>query len=417
MLLKSLSIRKLFNAFSYDLKFTTTDRPFLLTGPNGYGKTTILTIIDCIAKKKLIYFYQLPFEKIVFRFDDGQVLKIQSKIFKIKNDKGNDIVAEGEKEVIFEWKSGENVSIFRLNKKIIRDAFRLIRFYDSNYREYPTLLSKEFYDLVENNEKFYDAIARELGQTTFLMLLSNISTTYVKAQRINVDLEKSSIEDIVGNLKTRLENDHNKYLQVAEQHDNKFMDRLMSSSKKYTKERYEREAKKISIRIEELKNFGLVNALKIPNYVESKSEILTAYIQDVSEKLENYKTTIIKIKLFSELLKNKNFVNKKITYSPLYGLRVISTIDGSFININKLSSGEQNEIIMLYNFIYNVSNDSILLVDEPENSLHVVWQKDLFNELEKISKTIKTQIIIATHSPQIIGNRWNDCYDLYEKNL
>jgi len=59
----------------------------------------------------------------------------------------------------------------------------------------------------------------------------------------------------------------------------------------------------------------------------------------------------------------------------------------------------------------------ILLIDEPEISLHVIWQEEFMADLEEIAKVRKQQMIIATHSPQIIGNRWKHCYDLTECNL
>ena len=42
------------------------------------------------------------------------------------------------------------------------------------------------------------------------------------------------------------------------------------------------------------------------------------------------------------------------------------------------------------------------------------WQLDYLREMESVAKSIDIQVIIATHSPQIIGERWDECYDLYE---
>lgn len=419
MLLKSLIITNLFNAFSYNIDFQSTQQPFLLTGPNGYGKTTILSIIDNIASKNLLFFFQLPFDRIVFEFDNNQTLSIHSKLLPTKEiAEKTDAVLEGEKEVVFEWSSnGTLLGSFVLNNNLVRKASRNIGYYLGKRPELYDYNSSEFLKFVENNNRFYEIIAKELGQTTFLMLLSNLSSTFIKAQRINFDAENntSSIESIVARLKRILEIDQFNYLKDAERHDNAFIDKLLSSSTRLSKVEYEEMVKGIEISINELKGFGLINSFKIPEYLEAKSEILTAYINDVREKLGNYKATIEKLRLFSTLLEKKRFVNKSVFYSPAFGLRVKSN-NGGFININKLSSGEQNEIIMLYNFIYNVSDNSLLLVDEPENSLHVVWQEEFINDIEEISKTKKMQVVIATHSPQILGQRWKESYDLYENN-
>lgn len=55
-----------------------------------------------------------------------------------------------------------------------------------------------------------------------------------------------------------------------------------------------------------------------------------------------------------------------------------------------------------------------MLIDEPELSLHVVWQKQFLDDLLKIIELQKINVIIATHSPQIINNRWDLTVDLEE---
>lgn len=46
-------------------------------------------------------------------------------------------------------------------------------------------------------------------------------------------------------------------------------------------------------------------------------------------------------------------------------------------------------------------NNSVILIDEPEISLHPQWQKKIIDVYESIGKN--NQFIIATHSPHIIG--------------
>ena len=69
---------------------------------------------------------------------------------------------------------------------------------------------------------------------------------------------------------------------------------------------------------------------------------------------------------------------------------------------------------MLYTLVFNVGDDSMLLIDEPENSLHVLWQKKFMRTIEEVSTVKNLFVIVATHSPQIIGTRWENCCDLTE---
>jgi predicted ATP-binding protein involved in virulence len=49
----------------------------------------------------------------------------------------------------------------------------------------------------------------------------------------------------------------------------------------------------------------------------------------------------------------------------------------------------------------------LILIDEPEMSLHVAWQRKFLEEISEIVKLAKLDIILATHSPQIINDRWD----------
>lgn len=78
-----------------------------------------------------------------------------------------------------------------------------------------------------------------------------------------------------------------------------------------------------------------------------------------------------------------------------------------------MSSGEQNEIVMLYDMIFDLPDNSILLIDEPENSLHVAWQNMIISDLQRIADEKQLQVIIATHSPTIVRYGKEYVHDLY----
>ena len=59
-------------------------------------------------------------------------------------------------------------------------------------------------------------------------------------------------------------------------------------------------------------------------------------------------------------------------------------------------------------------NKNILLIDEPENSLHMAWLQEMLEDYIRIAKTAQCQIIIATHSPAFIHGHWDLTYDLCE---
>lgn len=71
----------------------------------------------------------------------------------------------------------------------------------------------------------------------------------------------------------------------------------------------------------------------------------------------------------------------------------------SAINSDALSAGEKQMLSFIaYNAFYK---NSVFLIDEPELSLHVDWQRQLFSILN--SQHTSNQFVIATHSPFIYG--------------
>ena len=82
------------------------------------------------------------------------------------------------------------------------------------------------------------------------------------------------------------------------------------------------------------------------------------------------------------------------------------------MELNQLSSGEQHEVVLLYELIFNARQNTLVLIDEPELSLHVTWQKEFLTDLIKIISLQNIQVLIATHSPTIINDRWDLVYNL-----
>lgn len=74
---------------------------------------------------------------------------------------------------------------------------------------------------------------------------------------------------------------------------------------------------------------------------------------------------------------------------------------GKEFDINGLSSGEKQLFLRGLSLKFLEINNSIILIDEPEISLHPEWQQKIIKVYENIG--INNQLIIATHSPHIVG--------------
>lgn len=86
--------------------------------------------------------------------------------------------------------------------------------------------------------------------------------------------------------------------------------------------------------------------------------------------------------------------------------RLIFIDNGEVIPLYKLSSGEKQLLIILLRVFLMEEQPYILLMDEPEISLHIEWQYRLFEEIRRLNP--HCQIITSTHSPSLFGDGWGD---------
>ncbi len=77
----------------------------------------------------------------------------------------------------------------------------------------------------------------------------------------------------------------------------------------------------------------------------------------------------------------------------------VTTSGGGKIEIENLSSGEKHLIRILLSAIS--SQESSLLIDEPEMSMHIDWQRELISNIRTVNP--ECQLIFATHSPDIMA--------------
>ena len=97
-------------------------------------------------------------------------------------------------------------------------------------------------------------------------------------------------------------------------------------------------------------------------------------------------------------LEGKEIVLKKTSRSPLPVVQVKFQGTEHFSPIRVLSSGERQIVTLIYSATH-MSTQQLVLIDEPEISLHIDWQSLLIPEMA--AQLQDRQIIACTHSPMI----------------
>lgn len=142
-------------------------------------------------------------------------------------------------------------------------------------------------------------------------------------------------------------------------------------------------------------------------------------IDKLVELIESYNAEIAM--LFGPIeayLKSVNgFLNeagKSIIIGSGGGLSVIIHDDETSRPIYDLSSGEKQMVVILTHLAFNKQAKlaNVLIIDEPELSLHIRWQELFVDAVMSASPGL--QVILATHSPSIIRGRLDKCIDVSE---
>jgi predicted ATP-binding protein involved in virulence len=113
-------------------------------------------------------------------------------------------------------------------------------------------------------------------------------------------------------------------------------------------------------------------------------------------------------------MESKCLINKTFAINAEQGF-CFTGMDGKPLRLTGLSSGEQQQTILLYELLFNALSGSLVLIDEPETSMHIAWQIEFLRGIEKIAKLSGLSFLVATHSPDLIHDKMDLCVDLFEK--
>lgn len=139
----------------------------------------------------------------------------------------------------------------------------------------------------------------------------------------------------------------------------------------------------------------------LKNLDSTQARVMKLYIEDTQTKLNELDDLSIRTRLLLDNV-NQKFRYKEIRLDREEGF--VATSEMGHIPLSSLSSGEQHELVLHYDLLFNVPTNTIVLIDEPELSLHVAWQKRFLPDLLRIVELTDFDALVATHSPFIVGD-------------
>ena len=97
--------------------------------------------------------------------------------------------------------------------------------------------------------------------------------------------------------------------------------------------------------------------------------------------------------------------NKTVSIDPMTNTLVFN-FRNEKIRLDQLSSGEKQMLLILTTVFLQNEKPCVLLMDEPEISLHISWQDRLISLVRELNPNC--QLILTTHSPNIFADGWED---------
>lgn len=372
MRIKKISIFGLFDMFNHEIPLNQAEHITILYGMNGMGKTTVFKIVDAffnIDDKKLI---ELPFKKAIIELDNEEVFEI---------------LKEAESVTILNAKIGyinfnkNGGSLSNGKAEEIKDAINQIKTY---FIETQRLI------LVQNKISSYWRHSNILSHIVFSENISNCNSDFL-----------ALIEDIY-----RERNDLLNSLRFT------LSDRVANGEIRtdYTKEQLLAEIHKVNETVEKLKSIGLMldsfngYSWATDDLNPVKMAIFAVDVQDAQKTLSIFDAIYSKLVLLLEIINERRFVFKKISVHVQKGF-IITNEKGEILPLTQLSAGEQNELILLYFLLFKIPANSLIMIDEPEISLHIDWQHEFIQDMEEIIKLRGFDLMLATHSPDIVNGR------------
>ncbi|MBV7271624.1 AAA family ATPase [Clostridiaceae bacterium UIB06] len=427
-MINKIEIDKLFGRFDYEIVFDPKGVT-IITGPNGYGKSTILRSIEALYEGDIAFFWKLRFQKLNIFFDTSKEIISISK-------SGNGIILNGLKIPVSMFLKDEDYKtrngIFHSTTSKFWDKIPTSKLSVDEVAITPFYNEKEKiidYSIVDNCNNVNQSDCKILWRKQYKRMLKRIrlligSIYFIKEQRLisqkkNLRDEKqvvNVIEDLPSKFKRLIIDISSDYLSIANKLDSTYPNRLFDTEVGISEDEYKKKMLEMTNKFEKLRKYDIFEMQNSANvfFKQEHAKALKVYFDDFNRKYEVYEDFIKKLDLFTDII-NSRLSFKKIKISRENGIVIVDeNCKDSVMKLNQLSSGEKQEIVLFYELIFETRNNTSLLIDEPEISLHIVWQRMFMDDLLKIVEYKGLKVIVATHSPQIINNHWDIQVDLGE---
>lgn len=420
---KSIHVKGLFGIYKHDVLLNESERMTVVHGPNGVGKTVLFKLAQDLLTGSGVDLLKYPFDEFRVEFTNAAILIAKS-------------IEKNSAVEVSSHQPGKSTSSVRVDEKSFNKlAHRL------EQRLPIHQIGAELWIDPETDEKLnsYEVVSRYGGgiDGEFDGLLEGSLHKWRKSQsyipkvhlieaqrlirlrrvtaRIYRGGEAQAVRDTVmeysQQLKQKINTTLAEYGKQAQKLDQTFPQRLLQQGvTPADATQIKNDLQAIESKQKTYQQLGLIDEALSPvhglNQLESdpvKLAAMTVYVTDMKAKLDVLDYLAQRVSLLLGQI-NEKFTDKKLHIDAQHEL-AIKTSHGDAIPVSALSSGEQHQIVLAYDMLFRIEANSLVMIDEPELSLHVNWQERFLSDLESVIGVANFDALIATHSPYIINGR------------
>ena len=419
---KSIHVKGLFGMYDHDVVLNESERMTVVHGPNGVGKTVLFKLVQDLLTGQGVDLLRFPFLECRIEFtnkasltaqrvNDPESVQITSRIgkdtstVKIDEESFGKLARRLERNLPIHQITPSSWFDPETDEKL--NAFQVVTRYIGRIDgETDSPLEGSLHKW-RRNQSYFPKI--HLIEAQRLIRLRSVTLRNYR------DSEAQAVRDTVveysQQLKRKIDTTLADYGRQAQKLDQTFPQRLLhQSGTPADPTQIKNDLKSIESQQETYRQLGLIEEELSPfqglDQLESdpvKLAAMTVYVTDMKAKLDVLDSLAQRVSLLLGQI-NEKFTGKKLHINAQHEL-AIKTSHGDAIPVSALSSGEQHQIVLAYDMLFRIDANSLVMIDEPELSLHVNWQERFLSDLQSVIKVANFDALIATHSPYIINGR------------
>lgn len=416
--LRSIRYVGLFGSSDHRIDLEESE-PTILTGANGAGKSTLLRLVQAVASGDLGKLAAAPVDEFELSFNVGPdfyMVKTPEKVTLSWGEYTSEIPIGKSDLHLPEWAEAALRELDNDIPMFLQNMSEIARARNISFREVMPIRNRlrREEDLFANSD---DAEWLELFRATFPVLF--ITDQRLISQREAAGTAENGLESrraviqASNSIAKLIKDSDTDYARSAQVADRKLaaslVSRLGPKSRDVTAHEIASLSEKVDQRRSILRNIGLLDESDAIDVGVADQELATeplrkviqVILESTLQKLEALDELEGRLTAFKEFLDRKLFP-KRLELDRKAGMR-FALNDESTLRPEQLSSGEQQIVVLAYDILFKASASTLVIIDEPEISLHVSWQDSLVEDLGRMGRVSSVQFLIATHSPMILA--------------